>query len=421
MNYNSFKIPHNIMNNLLIVSFDLTRENECDSYAIGSLISCLKSNDNFEKKFLYDWYSFNLLSIDEFNIDYCLASSFFKINFSNYTHIAISCYVWSNNVVNPLISKIIEYGFKGEIILGGYEISYSNTKELQSIYPLADYFIKGYGEQALLDIVNGVNFDKYISKEIDFLQLSSPYLSQTLPLSKNIERIRWETKRGCPYQCNFCAHRDLTLNKVNYHLYDKIFEEISLFKKYEIKKINILDPVFNIGKDYIEIIKEMKRVNLSSTISLQVRPEIVTDDFLNAIEGANVILEFGIQTLNESESQLIKRKNQIPKIYETLKKINEREINSEVSLIYGLPTQTLNSFNETIEKLKKINVKSITAFPLMLLKGTELYDTKENYNFKEMPLGKYSIPTVVSSNSFNETEWLQMKEIADSLELNSRI
>lgn len=412
------------MNNLLIVSFDLTRENECDSYAIGSLISNLKSNENFEKTFLYDWYSFNLLSIEEFNIDYCLASPFFKINFTNYTHIAISCYVWSNNVVNALISKIIEYGFKGKIILGGYEISYSNSQELQSIYPSADYFIKGYGEQALLDIVNGVHSpenEKYISKEVDFLQLSSPYLTQTLPLSKNIERIRWETKRGCPYQCNFCAHRDLLLNKVKHHFYDKVFEEISLFKKYDIQKINILDPVFNIGKDYIKIINEMKRVNLSSTISLQVRPEIVTDDFLNAIEGANVILEFGIQTLNESESILIKRKNDISKIYETLNKINEREINSEVSLIYGLPTQTLNSFNETIEKLKKINVKSITAFPLMLLKGTELYDTKDNYNFKEMPLGKYSIPTVVSSNSFNETEWLQMKEIADSLELNSRI
>jgi hypothetical protein len=57
----------------------------------------------------------------------------------------------------------------------------------------------------------------------------------------------------------------------------------------------------------------------------------------------------------------------------------------------------------------------------MLLKGTELYELKHHFNFKEVPMGKYNIPTVVESNSFTEKEWQQMYEIALQLNPSNRI
>jgi len=131
------------MKKLLIISFDLVRRGECQSYAIGSIISRLKSNEAYEVFYTVDWYSFNLLSTENFDLGYCLASDLFKKNLNEYTHIAISCYVWNNIIVNTLIDKLFEYDFHGKIILGGYEISYSNEGELKNIYPKANYLVKG--------------------------------------------------------------------------------------------------------------------------------------------------------------------------------------------------------------------------------------------------------------------------------------
>lgn len=409
------------MNKLLLISFDLVKDGECDSFAIGSLLSSLKSDKHYGENFEVQWHPFNLHSIEHFNLKYCLNSSLFNLNLSQFSHIAISCYVWSNEIVNPLIDKLFENGFHGKIILGGYEISYSNEDELKIIYPNANYLIKGYAEKPLLDIVNNHSKEGVVSDSIDFSTLPSPYLNNTLTVSKNIEKLRWETKRGCPFKCKFCAHRNLTGKNVNYHSMEKAFAELALFKEYNVGKVNVLDPVFNIGQDYIEIIDEAYRIGSNSKFSLQVRPELVNDKFLNSISNLNVCLEFGIQTLKEKENRFIKRGNNYEKIFNTLKKVKERKINFEISLIYGLPFQTVSTFSQSVEALINFGCSSITAFPLMLLKGTELYELKNEMEFREIPLGKYNIPTVIESNTFSEKEWWQMYELALQLNPNNRI
>ncbi len=60
-------------------------------------------------------------------------------------------------------------------------------------------------------------------------------------------------------------------------------------------------------------------------------------------------------------------------------------------------------------------MKKICAYPLMLLKGTELYAQKDKWGLKEMPLGDYQIPTVCESNSFSYDEWTMMDNLASKL------
>lgn len=95
--------------------------------------------------------------------------------------------------------------------------------------------------------------------------------------------------------------------------------------------------------------------------------------------------------------------------------MKSRNISYEISLIYGLPNQTLDTFKYNIDFLKSRGCENIKAYPLMLLKGTELYEKKNIYNFVEQPFGDFNIPTVVSSHSFTENDWWKMKDIADEL------
>ena len=101
-------------------------------------------------------------------------------------------------------------------------------------------------------------------------------------------------------------------------------------------------------------------------------------------------------------------------IEKALAMLNLSGISHEISLIYGLPGQTLDSFSASVDFLRRKSSGIIKAYPLKLLPGTPLYKEKEKYDFEEQE-SEFGIQRVVSSNSFTYEEWLKMKEIADAL------
>jgi radical SAM superfamily enzyme YgiQ (UPF0313 family) len=367
-----------------------------------------------------------MLSSEEITLDYFLEHSFFETtDFTRFNYIALGAYCWNAFLLEPFIKKIRMRGFSGKIILGGYEITYSARAELSEKYPTADIFIIGYAEESLRAILKEENPKIQIwDNRVNFATLPSPYLSSTLSLAQRQEKIRWETKRGCPYSCSFCAHKGLgrdDAKKVLYHPLEKAIKELEFFREKQVKKINVLDPVFNMGKDYLTVLEAAYKIGLKSQLTLQTRVELITDEYLNHCARLNTTLEIGIQTMNPQEAETIQRKNDWLKINENLKKVKAWNIDFEASLIYGLPYQTYDSFRQSVNYLQEIGCPRITAFPLMLLKGTALYQEKEKYGFIEAPLGPFKIPTVVQSHSFNFKEWEKMHEFAQSLNSNERI
>lgn len=415
-------------NRVLIISFDLFREGETEiSYAIASIMSYLKKDIRYGNEFTIKNLSINMLKkpIDITN-DY-LESMLVENSIWSFDTIAISCYVWNEYLINPLLKKITELGFHGKIVLGGYQISYGAEEKLSKEYPKADIFIFGYAEKSLL---NSIFLEKsktpiYLNENVDFFELPSPYLSNEILVSKKQKMVRMETKRGCPYKCSFCSHRDLTKNKVHKHNKNKVFEELDFFKEKQVQKINILDPVFNAGKDSLDYLRYMYDIGLKSEITMQTRFEMIRGEFekpfLDLSEKIQSKLEFGVQTIITKEYYAINRPNDLSKIKILLSELKNRNISYEVSLIYGLPHQTYDSFLESVDFFKSNGCENLTAFPLMLLKGTELYQQKEKFNFIEEEVGEFKIPTVISSNSFTNEEWIKMDYVAKQLNPNQRL
>jgi radical SAM superfamily enzyme YgiQ (UPF0313 family) len=415
------------MKTALILSFDLIREGELPkSLAVASLLAYLKQDARYGSEFTAEsksvnmWYYRNSIS-NEF-----LWHLLEELDLHRYDTLAISCYIWNEYFIKDFLQVIRRSGFQGKIVLGGYQISYtSKPEQLFDEYPEADIYIKGYAEKSLLEaILMPRPAEKKILKgEVDFSLIPSVYLTGEFPIEQNMKMIRWETQRGCPYVCSFCAHRDLEKGKVYKHELDKIFAELAFFKGKNVQKVNALDPIFNGGKNAVLILEEIARLQMNTLFSFQVRFEnfknVLGKKFLDFAEKININLEFGLQTIVEKEFYTIERPNNLQVVESVIQELNERGISYEISMIYGLPHQTLESFQYGIDWLLERNVKNIAAFPLMLLKGTKLYDQKEEFSFVEKVLGDFNIPTVVSSNTFSENEWQIMKEIAG--ELNPKV
>jgi radical SAM superfamily enzyme len=195
-----------------------------------------------------------------------------------------------------------------------------------------------------------------------------------------------------------------------------------------VKDIAVLDPTFNSGDNYSHVLRQLVERRFSGKLSLQCRTEMVNPEFLDLVEELNrfgkVILEFGLQTIHKEEMKIIERPNNLTKIKIILPEVIRRGIDTEISLIFGLPKQTVQSFQETIDFCKSYGVSKICAFPLMLLRGTKLYDRKNeldlvestDINFLKIPRIQEGIPHVVASPSFTIDEWLKMGEMAEALE-----
>ncbi|MBK9537492.1 MAG: radical SAM protein [Flavobacteriales bacterium] len=415
------------MNRTLLISFDLIRPGELGtSLAIASILAHQRSAEGLKERMHVEHLSINMLdcggSAKVAQFETLLASR----ELERFDFIALSAYVWNEYLVNPFIAQLRHMGFRGKIVLGGYQITYSNHAKLLHRYRECQVFIAGHAEQAFAELPEHLTATEpiFLSVPVDFEQLASPYLIGGLSVPLGAHMVRLETKRGCPYRCSFCAHRDLTTHRVHKHPLDKVFQELAFLADRRVQRVNVLDPIFNAGNEHLEVMREIVRLGMRSTFTLQSRFENIRGEqgtaFLDLCEQANFHLEFGLQTTDPEVSRHIDRANRMDFVDAALEQLAQRGIPFEVSLIYGLPGQTLSSFRRSIDHLHGKGCAAMKAYPMMLLSGTKLYDQKAQWGMVEEPLGEFNIPVVTSSASFSRDDWESMQELAEVLDPTGR-
>lgn len=416
---------------LLLLSFDWTRPKDPPlSLGQASILAKLKQENI---PVIHKAWSVNNAN---FNIQDAI--SFVMEHAAEGVDLAMGAYIWHEPHTQTLLQALKREKFPGKIILGGPQISYTK-KHLEAYYPQADIFIRGYGEDALAKLwlsnlekppVTGVHYagepDLGLSANIDLDHLPSPYLTGVI---KPQPFIRWETQRGCPFRCGFCQHRESDPSKTRKQINSKrIAEETQwILDNPIISDIAVLDPTFNSGPNYMAIINKLIAGKFSGKLALQCRIEMVKEEFLNAISELNntaqVTLEFGLQTIHKNEAKIIQRPNNMSKVKQILLETKQRNIATEVSLIFGLPEQTVQSFKESIQFCMDHGVPTIYAYPLMLLRGTPLHAAKDKLQLVEssdlnLSINRIqeNIPHVVASPSFSYEDWRSMAEIAETLD-----
>jgi radical SAM superfamily enzyme YgiQ (UPF0313 family) len=402
------------MKKALFVTFDLIRPGDPKkSLSMASILATLKSDEHLKSEYTFEHLSINILAKEDWR------EKIKPYRLGSYSFVAISAYIWNERLINEFTEALVNSGLDGRIILGGYQIANDSLENLRWRYPRVHIFIEGYAEQALLDVFAGKFATGIIKSKLDASLLQSAYLTGEIVVEQNAEMLRLETKRGCPYSCAFCRHRDVVNDSVVELDMGRVAAELDFIISSGVRKINIVDPIFHVGKSYMSCLSKMAFLcesrGTDTQISLQCRLEFLPSgagrDFLALCKRGNFLLEFGLQTCSELESALINRKNSLPMIETALGIMNDAGIPHEISLIYGLPAQTLESFSESAEFLKKRTIAEVKAYPLMLLPGTPLFGEKEKYRFEE-EADEYGIPHVVSSSSFTRSDWLKMQNIA---------
>lgn len=135
----------------------------------------------------------------------------------------------------------------------------------------------------------------------------------------------------------------------------------------------------------IEGLKQRLDFNKVQEFTIEVNPDDVTQEFANRIVALGINrVSMGVQSFIDSELKLINRRHDAKGAVQAVETLKAAGIsNISIDLIYGLPTQTLDSWQYSVAEAIKLNVKHISAYSLSYEEGTALYVLRERGKITE--------------------------------------
>ena len=187
------------------------------------------------------------------------------------------------------------------------------------------------------------------------------------------------SSRGCPYQCTFCM--PVLKRKVRYRSVLNVIQEIELMsQRYNARRLYFEDSTFAVNRKWFEeFCQEFTSRGLHRKMQwgFETRIELVQDEdiFKIAKEAGCSLIFFGIESGNEDVLHCAKKnftKNQVRKAVQLAKAAGIDNVAG--SFIFGLPCETKNTIEETIELIRELQLDVVNLNILDIYPGTELYD-----------------------------------------------
>jgi len=128
-------------------------------------------------------------------------------------------------------------------------------------------------------------------------------------------------------------------------------------------------------RQILEAIEQRFDMNSVSEITMEANPDDIRE---NQNWGRVNRISMGVQSMVDSELHLLNRRHdsaQVRKAVETL--VNKGIRNISLDLMYGLPTQTMESWTYSIDEVLKLKPQHISAYNLSIEEGTKLHTMVE--------------------------------------------
>lgn len=342
-------------------------------------------------------------------------------------NIFFSVYIWNVEMVFKITKEVKKILPNKRIILGGPEVSYNPDEILEKNLEI-DGILIGEGENVLLNFLtkdikdvkgvyyredNKIKFNGFepLIENLDIIPF--PYDDEEL---EDIHKIvYYESSRGCPFNCSYCMS---SIDKsVRYFSLERTKKDLKKFIDIGTRLVKFVDRTFNLNKDrYMEIWKfllENYRENI--TFHFEINANIFDDEvleFLKKVPRKLFQFEIGVQTTNPSTMKAINRNNSLDRLFHNVTCIN-KNIHLHLDLIAGLPFEDYETFGKSFDYVYKTKCEMIQLGFLKMLKGTQMKDEGEKYNYKYLDFPPYEI---LSNEFISYKDICRLKDIEEVLD-----
>ncbi len=344
--------------------------------------------------------------------------------------IGFSIYLWNRRLVLETC-RLIKGKFPGVTLFAGGPEATALPFLLLDCAPF-DFIIKGEGEIVLTEVMNRlligdaldgipgvffkgakINPEKDQQPVMDLNSLSSPFLTGTIDPCQ-YSGLLWEISRGCPFKCGFCFE-SRGIAGVRQISLERIRKELERFEEKKVNQVFVLDPTFN--KD-MKRAKNILRMILQTAplihFTFEIRTEFIDREIASLFAKVHCSLQVGLQSAHPEVLAHVNRTIDTGRYAEKISLLNEAGVIFGLDLIYGLPGDTPDGFQESLNYALSLQPNHLDIFPLAVIPGTALYDQAESFALNCLKDAPY---TLISSPGFSEAGMAEVECLKNACEI----
>ncbi len=186
------------------------------------------------------------------------------------------------------------------------------------------------------------------------------------------------TSLGCPYNCVFCCiNAPFGKPGIRYRSPERVVDEIALLAEtYGVKNLKIVDELFVLKEDhYMTIVEGIIARKLDLNIWAYARVDTVKPENLAKMKQAGINwLALGIESANPDVRDGADKRMQSRDILGVVRSIQDAGIRIIGNFIFGLPDDTRETMEETLQLAMDLNCEFINFYCAMAYPGSKLYD-----------------------------------------------
>lgn len=347
--------------------------------------------------------------------------------------IGFSCYIWNYEIIKNLSKVIKKLCPEIFIFFGGPEVSFNPNEVL--IETKGNCVLCGEGEVSFTNLISELLDNSGASEKspIEKIMYAKPcnlddinFVYEDGEFSQFKDRIiYYEASRGCPFNCQYClsgasyfSANKATLGelkppiatggKVRTLSLERVFKDLMVFIKANLKQVKFVDRTFNFDKKYaMEIWKFIsENCHTDTNFHFEIAAELIDDemlDFLSTVKSGLFQFEIGVQSTNPQTLKAVKRNTDTALLVKIVGRLQEKSnIHLHLDLIAGLPFEGYNSFKNSFNFVHSLNPNQLQLGFLKLLKGSGLYENRQKYGLVCTDYAPYEVL---------KTDWLSYKEV----------
>jgi len=186
------------------------------------------------------------------------------------------------------------------------------------------------------------------------------------------------TSLGCPYSCVFCCINALFGKPgIRYRNPELVVDEIGiLVKRYRVRNIKIVDELFVLDeRHYMKIVDLLLEKGYDLNIWAYARVDTVKTENLEKMKKAGINwLALGIESANPFVREGVSKQMRVKDVKNIVRNIQDSGIRVIGNYIFGLPEDTRETMQETLDMAMDLNCEFANFYCAMAYPGSKLYD-----------------------------------------------
>ena len=151
------------------------------------------------------------------------------------------------------------------------------------------------------------------------------------------------------------------------------------------KIFQTIDKVYHIGLEW-DTENNTCTTATPIEITMECNPDDITEEFAQNLRSLPINrISMGAQTFSDERLRFLHRRHTADEVETAVKRLRNVNIkNISVDLMFGFPNETLEEWNDDIERLLALDIEHISAYSLMYEKGTPLFRLLQEGKVKEI-------------------------------------